>query len=272
MEYADLHAHTHFSDGTCSPHELIALSKSARLACISVCDHDTVDGIEPTRSAGCKAGVELMAGIELSAEYNGLEIHILGYCIDETDEQLRQHLVALRRNRIERVYQMSAKLNDLGIHLNPESVFALAKNGSVGRLHVARALVKSGNVMSTGEAFQKYIGDQGPAYVCGFKFTPQQAIQVIRKAGGVPVLAHPYLIRDDSLIPRFIDDGIMGLEVYYPEHTQSMINYFNELAQRHNLLVTGGSDFHGTAKPDVNIGTVRIPYELVERIKERCHR
>jgi predicted metal-dependent phosphoesterase TrpH len=128
-------------------------------------------------------------------------------------------------------------------------------------------MVAEGKVNSTSQAFQKYIGDRCPAYVLGFKFSPAEAIKLIKDAGGIPVLAHPYTIKDD-LIFKFIDFGLMGLEAYYPGHSQSMINFYKNLAGEHNLLVTGGSDFHGDAKPEIKIGCMKIPYELVEKLKQ----
>jgi predicted metal-dependent phosphoesterase TrpH len=209
----------------------------------------------------------VIPGIELSSEYDGVEVHILGYCFDPANSDLRTKLALLRQNRIARVYEMVDKLKGLGINLNAESVFEIGGDGTVGRLHIARAMVKDGFVGSTSEAFQRYIGDKSPAYVCGFRFSPLEAIKLIRGIGGVAVLAHPYLLRNDEMIRNFVDFGIMGLEVYYPEHTQSMINRYLELAKEYNLLVTGGSDCHGKAKPDIKIGLVKLPYQFVEKLK-----
>jgi len=180
---------------------------------------------------------------------------------------LREKLDFLKKIRIERIYKILAKLKDMAVTLRAESVFDLAKKGTVGRLHIARAMVKEGLVSSIREAFQKYIGDKCPAFILGFRLTPCEAIKLIREAGGIPVLAHPYSINRDDLIPNFVDDGLMGLEVYYPEHSQSMINFYLSLTKKYNLLVTGGSDCHGQAKPEVKIGSVKIPYELVEKLK-----
>lgn len=268
VKFADLHLHTLFSDGTYTPKELISKSLNAGLAAISVVDHDTVDGIAPTIETAKTEDIEVLSGIELSAEENGSEIHILGYLIDYKDEDLRKKLEFLRENRIERIYKILDKLKDIGIRLEAKAVFAIAKGGTVGRLHVARGMVAEGLVNSIQAAFQKYIGDRCPAYVCNFKFSPQDAIKCIRDAGGIPVLAHPYTLNRDNLIPKFIDYGLMGLEAYYPEHTQGMTNFYLGLAKKYNLLVTGGSDCHGNAKPEIKIGSVKIPYELVEKMKE----
>ncbi|MBM3249279.1 MAG: PHP domain-containing protein [Candidatus Omnitrophica bacterium] len=268
MKYADLHLHTSFSDGTYSPEQLVSASVKAGLSAIAVVDHDTVDGIEPVIKAASGEGLEVLAGIELSAEYQEQEVHILGYLIDYRNRELLSRLGDLKIKRRERIYKIVERLKRIGIVLNPETIFAIAGGGSVGRLHVARAMVREGIINSVYEAFHKYIGDKCPGYVLGFKFSAEEAIGLIRDIGAVPVLAHPYSLNNDELVIRFIDYGIMGLEVYYPEHTQSMINVYLSLVKKYNLLVTGGSDCHGEAKPAVRIGSMKIPYELVEKLKE----
>ncbi|MDD5196192.1 MAG: PHP domain-containing protein [Candidatus Omnitrophota bacterium] len=268
MKSADLHLHTIFSDGTYTPEELISQSLKSGLSAIAVVDHDTVAGLAPTIAAAGESGLEVLSGVEISAEYKNQEVHILGYLIDYQDKAFLEKTASLKNNRIERVYKIVAKLNALGIPLDPQSVFDLAASGTVGRLHIARALVKGGLVRSIYEVFHKYIGDNGPAYVLGFRFSPQEAIEFIKKAGGVPVLAHPYTLNNDELILEFVKLGLMGLEVYYPEHSQGAVNFYLELARQNNLLVTGGSDCHGKAKPEVRIGSIKVPYALVEKLKE----
>lgn len=267
VKFADLHIHTVFSDGTYTPEQLVSESRKAGVAAVSVVDHDCVEGIKPTIEAARAKDIEVISGIELSAEYDGLEIHILGYLIDYDSAVLLERVEKLRKNRIERVHKIVDKLREAGVVLDPQKVFDIAGKGTVGRLHIALALLKEGKVSTVFEAFQKYIGDKACAYVLGFKFSPKEAIKLIKEAGGIPVLAHPYSVNNDEIIYRFIEDGLMGLEVYYPEHSQSVINFYLDLAKRHNLLVTGGSDCHGSAKPNVKIGLSKIPYELVERLK-----
>ena len=176
---------------------------------------------------------------------------------------------SLKEVRVQRVYQIIEKLKGLGVSLNAESVFAMChEKGSVGRLHIARSLVQAGYCRYTGEAFEKYIGDKGPAYVCGFRFSPAEVIRLIRNtAGGCCVLAHPYSLRKDDLIPLLVQEGIQGLEVYYPEHSSSMTERYKRIAEEYGLLLTGGSDCHGEAKPEPKIGQVKVPYELVEKLK-----
>ena len=267
MKFADLHLHTASSDGTYTPVELVAKALDAGLSCIALTDHDTVDALEETISLGNDRGLEVLPGIELSAEYDSQEVHVLGYLIDYKSPPFLRQLVILKENRIKRVHKIVEKLNGLGIGLNAQDVFNISEGATPGRLHIARALVQSGFVKSIHEVFNKYIGDKGPAYSLGFRFSPQEAIKFIRDAGGVPVLAHPYVLHNDELILEFIRLGLMGLEAYYPEHSQGEVNFYLNLAKEHNLLVTGGSDCHGKAKPEVRIGSLKIPYELVEKLK-----
>lgn len=268
MKFADLHLHTVFSDSTYTPQELIRQASMKGLSAIAIVDHDTVCGIEPSIEAGSSQGVEVLAGIELTTEYLDTEIHILGYLLDYKHKGLLEKLDFLRKNRIERVYKITDKLKELGINLEAKSVFDIVKQGVPGRLHIARAMVKEKIVDSIFEAFRKYISDKGPAYVSGFKLSPYEGIKLIRDSGGISVLAHPYTLAKDELIPQFVEFGLMGLEVYYPEHTQSMINFYLDLARKYALLVTGGSDCHGDAKPEIKLGSLKIPYELVEKLKE----
>jgi predicted metal-dependent phosphoesterase TrpH len=267
VKFADLHLHTIFSDSTYTPDELVKEAAKAGLACIAVVDHDTVSGIEPTLECAITEDIEVIPGIELSTEYNGLEIHILGYLIDYQRKDLSEKLNFLKQNRIERIYKMVDKLKEMGIKLNPQSIFALVNQGTIGRLHIARAMFKEGLIGSIQEAFQKYIGDKCPAYVCGFRFSPAEAIKLIKDVGGIAVLAHPYSLNNDELIHQFINTGIMGLEVYYPEHTLAMTQNYLRLAKKYHLLITGGSDCHGSAKLEIKIGSLKIPYELVEKLK-----
>jgi predicted metal-dependent phosphoesterase TrpH len=250
---ADLHLHTIFSDGTFSPEQLVEQSNIAGLCCIAVTDHDCISGIKPTKQAAGDS-LEVIPGIELTAELDSNEIHILGYFIDGESAVFKAELDKIIEIRIKRVYEILDKLKALNVDLQPQDVFGIAGQGSVGRLHIARAMVNKGIISNIYEAFSKYIGNKGPAYVGKFSLTPQAAIKLILEARGVPVLAHP---------------GLKGLEVYYPEYSEIVTDYYLQVAAKYDLLVTGGSDCHGDAKPDVKVGKVSIPYELVEKIKEQ---
>ncbi|TRZ96414.1 PHP domain-containing protein [bacterium] len=267
-KFIDLHLHTSFSDGTLTPEELISLAAASGLSAIAVTDHDTVAGLSRSIESGREMDIEVLAGIELSAEYEGKELHILGYLVDYENKNLLKQLNILKENRIKRIYDMAEKLNGLGLRLSPQDIFAASLGSVVGRLHVARAMVQQGLVTSTQEAFQKYIGDNCPAYVLGFKFSPKEAIRLIKEIGGIPVLAHPYTVNNDAVLLKLIEDGLMGLEAYYPEHSQAMTNFYLNLAKENNLLVTGGSDFHGNSKPAVKMGCMKIPYCLVDTLRK----
>ncbi len=266
-KFADLHVHSNFSDGTFSPQQIVSTAVKAGLSCVSITDHDTVDAIDPARKA---AGVDLevITGIELTAESSGQEIHILGYLFDHKNEAFLRMLAHMREVRVKRIHDICLKLKKHYVPVEPEEIFKLAAGGSVGRLHVARVLLQKGHVGSIAEAFYRYIGDKGPAYVGKFKMTPKEAIDWILKVRGVPVLAHPYTLSERSFILDFVKDGIMGLEVFYTEHSDHQKNEFVKIAEKYNLLITGGSDCHGLAKEKVSIGKIKLPYEYVERMKE----
>lgn len=265
---ADLHTHSVFSDGTLEPQELVASAARLQLDAVALTDHDSVGGIPAAVAAGLSLSVEVIPGIELTAEHNGAEVHILGYCIDTGDPALVRQLDFLRQARIERVRLMVEKLNQLGVPLESADVLAVAGQGTLGRLHVARALVNRGIIAGTWEAFQKYIGDKGPAYVLGFKLDCRQAVSLIRQSGGVAVLAHPYCLGGEDVIEELVEMGIQGIEAYYSEHSPALTRSYLALAQRKGLLVSGGSDFHGGSKPDVRLGSVTVRYELVEALKK----
>lgn len=265
---ADLHLHTHFSDGTFSPEQLVEEAKKASLSAIAVTDHDCVLGINPAKDAA-NGALEIIPGIELSAEIDSNEIHILGYFIDQNFPPLVTELVKINEIRRNRIYDILDKLRKLGIDLDPQDVFNIAGRGSVSRLHIARAMFNRGVISNIYEAFARYIGNDGPAYVGNFSLTPKEAIQLILAAKGVPVLAHPHNSSCDELIPGFVRVGLKGLEVYYPEYSEVITRYYLQIANKYGLLVTGGSDCHGDAKPDVKVGKVSIPYELVEKLKQQ---
>ncbi|MFA5038451.1 MAG: PHP domain-containing protein [Candidatus Omnitrophota bacterium] len=267
MRFADLHVHTCFSDGTFSPQRIVEEALTAGLSCISITDHDNISGIAPAMLAAGER-LEIVSGIELTAELTGSEIHILGYLIDFTDEAFLGMLKEMQEVRIRRIHSICQKLTRLKMPVEPEEIFRLAGEGSVGRLHVARVLVHKGYVANTGEAFSRFIGDKGPAYVAKFKMPPKEAIAWIRRVGGIPVLAHPYLLPQKFLIEDFVKAGIMGIEALYTEHSDFQQSEYVKLAEKFGLLVTGGSDCHGEAKQEAKIGRVRLPYEYVERLKE----
>ncbi len=272
MKYADLHVHTFYSDSTFSPEEVVSCAKDKGLSAIAICDHDSVDGIEPSKQVGDILGVEIIPAIELAVEKSDAEIHILGYFIEWQADWLRKKLKELQDFRVTRIHKMVEHLKDRHIEIDPNDVFKLSGKGSVGRLHLAQALLRSGKIKSFKEAFDKYIGFLKPCYVSNMRFSPQEAIDLLLKAGGVPVLAHPNVMGKDEYIPELIEYGLRGIEVYHTDHKQSAVKRYEELAKDHNLIMTGGSDCHGLGKGRVLLGGVRVPYDIVNRLREESEK
>ncbi|MDP3803972.1 MAG: PHP domain-containing protein [Candidatus Omnitrophota bacterium] len=268
MRYADLHIHTYYSDSTFSPEEVVACAKEKGLAAIAICDHDCIDGIEPCEKLASRIGLEVIPGVELAVEKEDAEIHLLGYFINRKDESFRKKMKVLQDARIDRIHKMVEKLVLEGIPVKADEIFKLAGKGTVGRLHVAQAVLKTGKIKNFKEIFGKYIGFLKPCYVSSIRFTPKEAIETILKVGGVPVLAHPMTMGRDEYIPELIEYGLRGIEVYHTDHKASAQKHYEEIALRYGLLMTGGSDCHGMGKGRVLIGTVRVPYEIVEKLKE----
>ncbi len=267
---ADLHLHTFFSDGTYSPEELAREANRVKLNAIALTDHDTMEGC-PRAAAACKAlGIEFIPACEFTAELDGIEIHLLGYYLDMENRALQDKLVKFQQVRQERVYTMTSRLNSLGIPLAPETVFELAKCHSPGRPHVARALVQEEYCSSLDEAFERFLKKGKPAWAPKFKVSARDGIRLIQEAGGVAVLAHPGLSRADEVIPQIIREGLDGLECFHTKHSTGMTERYLEIAEKNKLLVTGGSDCHGKNTGRPLIGTVRIPYFYVERLKDRA--
>lgn len=265
--YADLHIHTHYSDSTFSPGEVVDCAVRCGLSAIAICDHDSVDGIRPCREAASNLGLEIVPGIELTVEKADAEIHILGYFIDTEKDWFLRKLKSIQDYRIERIHRMIEKLLAEDIKVDPKEVMKLSGKGSVGRLHLARAIVNTGRLKSFREIFDKYIGFMKPCYVSNIKWSPKDAIETILKAGGVPVLAHPGIMKKDEYISELTSYGLRGIEVYHTDHDAGAVRHYEELAEQKGLLMTGGSDCHGMGKGRVMIGGVKIDYSLVEKLK-----
>ncbi|MDP3791185.1 MAG: PHP domain-containing protein [Candidatus Omnitrophota bacterium] len=267
-KYADLHVHTSYSDSTFSPEQVVKCAVDKGLAAIAICDHDSVDGIGPCMELASEVGLEIIPGIEMSAEKVDAEIHILGLFINWQAEWFCKKLKEIQRSRVERVYKIMDKLKACDITIDAQEVFRLAgNNASVGRLHIAQAMLNSGRVKSMRDVFEKYIGFLKPCYVPYTKFSPEEAIQIILKAGGVPVIAHPDLMGHDEYIEEFVGYGLKGIEVYHTDHKPNVSKRYEEMSRRLGLVMTGGSDCHGLGKGRILMGTIRVPYELVEKLK-----
>ena len=268
--FADLHLHTNFSDGTYSPEDLVAQAQQHGLEAIALTDHDSVEGCPRTAVACAAAGIEFIAGTELTAEQDGNELHILGYFIDTLHPRLLTQIARFQMVRQNRIREMVARLNGLKVPLSAEAVFALANCRAPGRPHVARALVQAGLCANLDEAFERFLKKNRPAWVPKFKMIGQEAIDLIHQAGGVAVLAHPGLNRTDKVIPNLVEAGMDGLECFHTKHSQATAKHYLELAGRFHLLVTGGSDCHGLSKGKPLIGTVKLPYQHVEQLKAKA--
>lgn len=268
---ADLHIHTYYSDSTLSPQEVVEKACQNGLCCIAVTDHDTIEGISPVIKAAEGHSLEVVPGVELSSEINGKEVHILGYFINCNDSYLVEKFTCMQDTRVSRMEKMIKKLKELGIdNIELKEVAALVESNSLGRPHLAIMLVKKGWVPNVKKAFDKFLADGGPVYVPKFQQTPSEAIELINESGGVAVLAHPMVSNVDELIPGLVKAGLGGIEACYPNAPDSVINFYKGLAQKHGLVITGGSDAHGKAKTNTFIGKIKIPYSFVEKLKERA--
>lgn len=269
-KWADLHIHTYYSDSTSSPEEVLKQAYDCNINCVAITDHDTIAGIAPTQQLSVEFGIEVIPGIEFSSELNGRDIHILGYLFDPAHPLLLNELEKIQDMRIDRMKQMILRLKEMKVaDIDFEEVAALTRSRSVGRLHLATILLKQGKVATIKQAFDKYLADTAPVYVADLKPTPFEIIELIRQVGGVSVLAHPMIANIDELIPQFVEAGLRGIEVYYPNTAEAVMEHYAGIAQKHQLHVTGGSDAHGAAKRNTFIGRLKIPYGLVEKLK-RC--
>lgn len=265
----DLHVHTTASDGSDSPEEVVIMARKVGLKAIGVTDHDTIGGVAEAIRAGKRLGLEVIEGIELSTEYRGQEVHVLGYLMDLENGILLDHLTRSRKSRLDRIYKMIDKLKQLNLAISISDVLQEAAGDSLGRPHLARVLVRRGVVSSVGEAFEHYLGKGGLAFVPRKKSTPWQAVKIIRQAGGVAVLAHPGLAGIDDCIPSLVEAGLQGIEVYHPQHSKSDIERYKKIADRWALLVTGGSDYHGRGLKGIEaLGNIIVSYEVVERLRK----
>ena len=267
QKFADLHLHTFYSDGTDSPVELVSRAGKNGLSCIALTDHDTINGIPETIIAAADAGCEFIPGVELTAHLDEHELHILGYGINWRDEEFCRQLAHFQKIRHERVERIVARLNELGVAITADAVFKISGCGSAGRPHVARALVEGGFVRSAQEAFVRLLGRNKPAFVPKWKIPVAQVVQLIRTVGGVAVLAHPGLAGVDRRIEELVQQGIQGLEVFHSTHSATATQRYEEMAHRYSLLITGGSDCHGKTKGAPTMGTVKLPYEYVEKLR-----
>jgi 3',5'-nucleoside bisphosphate phosphatase len=277
MSRIDLHLHTTHSDGSLSPTEVIQLAHKANVTALAITDHDIVTAIPEAMAAGIDLGIEIVPGVEISSSMGSSELHILGYCINWQDSELNRRLASLRESRHTRNPQIIERLRSLGLDVTYEEVRTLAGTESVGRPHIARLLMDKRYVTSAKDAFDRYLAEGRPAYVARELPQPADAIAWIRAAGGVAVLAHPTWAKVPgegliTLLTTLKDEGLGGIEVHYSTHTKKQTTEYLDLAKRLNVLVTGGSDFHGITKPDIEVGTgrgdLKVPEKLLDPLKK----
>lgn len=280
----DLHIHSTASDGSLAPAEILAIARKINLGAIAITDHDSIDGAFEADRIGIPSPVQFLTGVEISAapptgsSLSG-SLHILGYGIDLEDENLNLHLRQLQQARKNRNPSIIERLQQLGFAITLDEVNTEAAGGQMGRPHIAQVMVKKGYVRSINEAFNRYLSLGKPAYVDKFRIPCWKAIEIIRNSGGVSVLAHPYLLkvehRDElvGLVRELKEGGLEGLEVYYPEHPREETEFYAELARRHHLLMTGGTDFHGAITPGIRMGSGKgdlfVPFKLYEDLVSR---
>jgi hypothetical protein len=273
MAGADLHIHSNASDGRYSPAELIRMAVNAGLTVMALTDHDTVDGIVPALQAAKEFPVlTVIPGVELSTDTSNGEVHVLGYFIDYTNHEFQASLEKMRNSRANRADKMVAKLNELGCNVELARIKEIAGNGALGRAHVAQALLEKGYISSFKEAFSKYIGHDCPAYIAREKLNPAQAVALILKANGLPVLAHPFTTPNPGLVVNELKTvGLVGMEVYYAGYLPAEINILFDLAHKYDLIPTGGTDYHGIdPASEMTIGGTDVPFRFVEKLITRA--
>lgn len=281
IKHVDLHMHTTHSDGSYLPRELVRYAKEKGLVCISVTDHDTMSSYDECADEAKKLGLELIPGIEISAQFEPGTLHVLGFFLDRKHPPLKTALDDIQKARRERNPQIVEKLNRLGIPITLEEVRAESGGKQIGRPHFARVLLKKGIVKSMQEAFDKYLAKGKAGYVDKRRLSPSESIRQIRDAGGVAVIAHPKQMRLDEKqlteeVGRLAEEGLGGLEAYNSCQSREEAELYKRLAKRFNLLITGGSDFHGANKPDVDLGDLgngaQLDYGIVEAMKSYLSR
>ncbi len=278
MDLMDLHSHSNVSDGSLPPREVVKLARDNGIRALALTDHDNLDGLVEAMAAAEEFGVELVPGVEISAEFPKGTMHIVGLYVWEGREHISRPMKRLQDARAERNPRMVGKLNDLGLHVTLEDVQKFAEGGQIGRPHMAQALMEKGYVKTFAEAFDRYLGKGKPAYEEKFRLMPRDAVAMIRRAGGVPALAHPFTLEIDRvdlevLVGGMAKIGLEAIEVYSPEHTLHQMQVYRSLAATYHLAITGGTDFHGVNSPGIQLGRGRgnfqVPYALLEEIKKR---
>ena len=274
MDTIDLHTHSTFSDGTFTPSQLVKYAEEKGLKAFALTDHDTTEGIKEAKSI--ETNVEVISGVEISTRYDKKEIHIVGLYVNENDADLNKQLKYYREKRVTRNFEILEKLNSLGVNITIDDVKESCTGDVISRAHIAKVLVSKGFVGSYTEAFDRYLGDNKCAYVPRETLNYEESMELITKAGGVPVLAHPLLYKMsdtnlENMMVKLRQKGLKAVEVYYSTHSNSDTQHVVAMANRVGLIYSGGSDFHGATKPKIDMGTgmgkLAVPYEILEKIR-----
>lgn len=267
MRLIDLHAHSTASDGVLSPQQLVRFARDCNISVLAVTDHDTLEGLPVALTEADRVGVHLVPGVEITAHVEDLEVHILGHFIDPDDHRLAEFLVSSRNDRIERARRMVEKLWTLGLPMEVDEVLRLAPGHSVGRPHVAQAMIKRGYVVSLKEAFDRYLTSGKPGYVERSRIPAALAIRAVKEAGGMASLAHPGDYNHDEIVPFLVQHGLDGLEVYHPEHDAGSVFRYERIRLEYGLLAVGGSDYHGTGGlRSIGLGSPALPEARFEQL------
>jgi predicted metal-dependent phosphoesterase TrpH len=264
----DLHVHTTFSDGDMTPDEMVREAQNLGLAGIGIADHDEVAGAAVAAEAAGSSGLEVVACVELSTSDGKTDVHVLGLMIDAANENLSDYLKIFRETRLRRGLEMVERLRGMGVNVDPDLVLEIANGGSVGRPHVAQALLRGGFVETYEEAFRKYIGFDSPAYVPKYQLKPHLAFKLIAEAGGVGAIAHPGTLRRDDLVTEFMTCGMRALEVYHPKHNERSVAHYQQIADKMGLVATGGSDTHGRRDGNLLLGSCTVPVSTLELLRQ----
>jgi predicted metal-dependent phosphoesterase TrpH len=268
----DLHTHTTFSDGFCTPAQLINKAKRSGIEVIGITDHDNINGLKEAFETGKELGIEVIPGVEISTEIKDREIHILGYFFDPDNIELEHYLSFFRDERVKRAARIINKLSGLGLNIHLDEVLEKAKNSSVGRPHIAQVMLEKGYVSSFYEAFNKYIGNGAPAYEKKVHLSPQSAFRIINEAGGLSFIAHPANM-PENILKELIESGIDGIEVVHPSHSNSQQNFYRGIVNSYFLLECGGSDYHGGKRDDDNnLGKYFTNVSSIEAMRKRLLR
>lgn len=264
---ADLHVHTRASDGRSSPGEVVEMAVTVGLSGVGITDHDTVAGIPEAVSFGERLGIRVVPGIEINTDFGKTDVHILGYYIDYLSDELGAQVESLREARRERAKKMVVKLNEFGVKIDFERVQEIAGAASMGRPHIARAIVEAGYSSGMNGAFGRFLVYGAPGYVPRSKLTPAEAVRIVIAAGGVPVMAHPGQSKHDEVIPHLVEAGLQGLEVYHSDHSSAQRRHYLRMAKKLGLIPTGGSDYHGPGMmKSIEIGNATVEIGVLDSL------